>query len=62
MADKITSAVPHLQLGSPKYKQIIDQDTKRLDNSPPDLTAVYNLLQQIAHDVHEIKVRQKRGV
>ena len=41
----------------PKYQQIIDQDTEHLGNNPPDLEAIYNLLQQIAKDVHEMKVR-----
>jgi len=62
MADKLTSAVPHLQLGKPKYQQVIDQNAERLGSNPPDLEAVYDLLRLIAQDVHEIKVRLKRGV
>lgn len=54
------SATPHLQLGGPKYQQVIDADAKRLNGQPPDMEAVYNLLQHIAQDLHEVKLRQKK--
>jgi len=60
MANESASAVPHLQLDKPKYKQIIDQNAERLGSNAPDLEAVYNLLQLIAQDVHEIKTQLRR--
>jgi len=44
----------------PDYQQIIDQNAKRLGSNAPDLEAMYDLLRQIAQDVHEIKTQLRR--
>ena len=44
----------------PDYQQIIDQNDKRLGSNAPDLEAMYDLLRQIAQDVHEIKTQLRR--